>query len=119
MTMSISIVPLDPTGSLGMPQLVEGPEGLAGIEAMRNEVWGSDVVAMIGSEFLCRLAQEDLLVVYIDLPRFVQECERLLGVLERISTETGWTQQYLERCIRNMAAAASSAQRCGGALLID
>ncbi len=120
MSLSISIFGMDTsTGEPGLPTLIDGPAGLAGVERTRTTLWGSQAVIALGTRFLPRLAHEDLWISNAELDDFAKECEMLLDHAQALGTATPWAEGYIVRCLRNFMAAAASARRVGGGIVID
>jgi len=120
MSLSISIYETDmSSGEPGLPTLIDGPAGLAGVERTRTMLWGSETVTALGARFLPRLAREGLWISNAELDDFAKECEILLEHVQMLDTATPWDEDYIARCLRNFIDAVASAKQVGGGIVID
>lgn len=120
MSLSISIFATDTgSGEPGLPTLIEGPRGLAGVERTRTMLWGSEVVTTLGARFLPRLAHEALWISNTELDDFAKECKLLLEHAQLLGKATPWDEVYISRCLRNFIEAVASARQVGGGIVID
>ena len=84
MTLSITLVRRDAvTGELES-QLLDPPEGIAGFESTRRDLWAAPIVVSLGARYLPRLADGDLWIEGADREGLRAECELLLANLPAI-----------------------------------
>ena len=119
MTLSITLVHLDPTGAPGRQEQLEAPEGLAGFESSRRDLWGAPIVVALGARYLPRLRDGDLWVEGADREGFRAECELLLASLPAICAATGYDEEHVRLRLRNFVRAVDLATERDAAVLID
>ena len=118
MTLSVDVYIADANGT--MREVLDTPEGasdLAGFEAWRTTVWGSQAVRSLGARFFPQLAGGDLLVAADELPAFIEECGLLRRNLTLVAGQSS-TEDQLSFRLANIEAAVARALDLGACVVI-
>ena len=93
-------IALDPTGNSAH---------IAGPEAWRNEVWGSEAALRRGATLLTRLKHEDLYVEHAQLSVLQAECKSLLDQAALFAADVGIVESALVARLQNIMRATVDA----------
>jgi len=119
-TLTVSVHQRAPdSGELGPDLLVDAGAELAGFEAWRTSVYGSEAIIQRGARFLPRLVSADLIIEGSDLIPFQAECTGLIRDVERLGAELGIDAGTLRLRLSNVAAATKRAILIGGVVWIS
>lgn len=100
------------------PYMEEHGRDLAGFEAWRTSVWGTDAAIRRGAQFLPTLAQQDLYVEHEELDAFEAECYLLLDDIEKFATEVNDDSAAIRHRLGNFLRAINKARQCYGGVYI-
>jgi hypothetical protein len=123
-TLSVHVFVTDGDGDMTVLDPPSVGAELAGFEAFRVAVWGSNSVRALGAEFFPSLASGDLEVPPERVAAFLEECGLLRANLDAIApaTEPGhshdWYLEVVSTRLANIEAAAQRALEVGGGVLI-
>ncbi|AMV21757.1 hypothetical protein VT03_27900 [Planctomyces sp. SH-PL14] len=105
-----------------MESLTDWNDGhhMAGPEAARESVWGSEIVRRQGATFLPQLASSNLWVAPDELDAFEEEVRHLLANVDELRRELGRGPEcLLPHYLGNFIRAADAARARGGGVSID
>jgi hypothetical protein len=121
MTLLVTTFRVDPKtgGYTEDPLPEESGWHMAGFEAWRTLVWGSEAAKKRGARFLPQLAEGNLSVYPEDLPAFAEECRRLLEDVEAFAHEVGMSSEVVAWRLQNFLRAVERAAPEVGGVCID
>jgi hypothetical protein len=102
MSLIVTTFSQDPgTGEIALDPL-DHAAYIAGPEAWRNDVWGSEAAQRRGAILLTRLKSEDLYVEHAQLSAFHAECKSLLDQAPLFAADVGIRESALVARLQNI-----------------
>lgn len=122
--MALTVYPYLRDPRTGAPRPLEGRptppcDELAGTEASRTDLWGSEVVRALGCALLPRLAEGPLYVEGTALEDLTRELEVIRRELRRVAAATEYRTDYLSARLGNVLDAVRRARAAGGGVAVE
>ena len=100
-------------------RLMPPRDELAGTEANRTDLWGSEILRSLGCEILPRLSEHDLQVEGTEREALRKELKLILNEVRRVSAATEYRWDYIEHRVHNVLVALAAADVDGGGVCIQ